>query len=163
LARLSALPIRIVPAASDAVWDRVLDLAREHDLTAYDAAYLELAIRERAALATLDPPCGLRPTAPACRSSGERDYPYRAARLLGDRVQQPVGCNYPVGRGRSDGRSTAKPLALGLWRIGWPGGRVCDAGHAVPGLDGRGSTPRATLPRRSAKQGTRAKELWPSE
>ena len=54
LARLSALPIRIVPAASDAVWDRVLDLAREHDLTAYDAAYLELAIRERAALATLD-------------------------------------------------------------------------------------------------------------
>jgi predicted nucleic acid-binding protein len=54
LARLSALPIRVVPTPFDAVWDRALGLAREHNLTAYDAAYLELAIRERAALATLD-------------------------------------------------------------------------------------------------------------
>jgi predicted nucleic acid-binding protein len=32
----------------------VLDLAREHDLSAYDAAYLELALREGLALATQD-------------------------------------------------------------------------------------------------------------
>jgi predicted nucleic acid-binding protein len=32
----------------------VLPLAREHDLSAYDAAYLDLAIRRRAPLATLD-------------------------------------------------------------------------------------------------------------
>jgi predicted nucleic acid-binding protein len=33
---------------------QILPLARRHDLTAYDAAYLELAIRERLPLATLD-------------------------------------------------------------------------------------------------------------
>jgi predicted nucleic acid-binding protein len=54
LAALDALPIRIVPTPSEPTWDPLLDLARQHGLTAYDAAYLELAIRERAALATLD-------------------------------------------------------------------------------------------------------------
>ena len=34
--------------------DAVLDLARRHMLTAYDSAYLELALRRNAALATLD-------------------------------------------------------------------------------------------------------------
>jgi predicted nucleic acid-binding protein len=33
---------------------RLMPLARKHKLTAYDAAYLELALREGAALATLD-------------------------------------------------------------------------------------------------------------
>ncbi|GHS85180.1 hypothetical protein FACS1894103_6490 [Campylobacterota bacterium] len=33
---------------------RLLTLCAQHDLTAYDAAYLELAVRRRAALATLD-------------------------------------------------------------------------------------------------------------
>ncbi|MBG0799034.1 type II toxin-antitoxin system VapC family toxin [Methylocystis sp. L43] len=33
---------------------RLMPLARKHRLTAYDAAYLELALREGAALATLD-------------------------------------------------------------------------------------------------------------
>ena len=32
----------------------VLELANKHNLTAYDAAYLELALREKAILATLD-------------------------------------------------------------------------------------------------------------
>ena len=32
----------------------VLSLAQRHNLTAYDAAYLELALREKAILATLD-------------------------------------------------------------------------------------------------------------
>jgi predicted nucleic acid-binding protein len=34
--------------------NRVLELARKHQLTFYDAAYLELAARERLPLATLD-------------------------------------------------------------------------------------------------------------
>jgi predicted nucleic acid-binding protein len=54
LVHLQALPIRVAPAIVDETWADVLDLARQHNLTAYDAAYLELAIRERAALATLD-------------------------------------------------------------------------------------------------------------
>ena len=55
LASLRLMPIRteFAPPA-DAAADRVVGLAREHGLTAYDAAYLDLAIRERAALATLD-------------------------------------------------------------------------------------------------------------
>jgi len=32
----------------------IVDLAMKHDLTAYDAAYLDLALRERLPLATLD-------------------------------------------------------------------------------------------------------------
>lgn len=36
------------------VWSAVLDLAAKHKLTAYDAAYLELAARLRLPLATLD-------------------------------------------------------------------------------------------------------------
>ena len=38
----------------EAVLNGVLPLAREHRLSAYDAAYLDLAIREGASLATLD-------------------------------------------------------------------------------------------------------------
>lgn len=34
--------------------ERVLRLARRHDLTAYDALYLELALRTGSTLATLD-------------------------------------------------------------------------------------------------------------
>jgi predicted nucleic acid-binding protein len=33
---------------------KVLELAQEYDLSAYDAAYLELAMRKRAILGTLD-------------------------------------------------------------------------------------------------------------
>ena len=51
LAHLGGLPIRLdVDQNSDAV----LALAREHRLTVYDAAYLELALRADAPLATLD-------------------------------------------------------------------------------------------------------------
>ncbi len=53
LARLRALDVRVV-ASSDASWGQALGLARAHGLTAYDAAYLALAVRERAPLATLD-------------------------------------------------------------------------------------------------------------
>ena len=43
----------------------VLPLAREQDLSAYDAAYLDVAIRHGAPLATLDPPLQR-----ACRAAG---------------------------------------------------------------------------------------------
>ena len=51
LAHLEGLPIRL-DIEQDG--DAVLALAREHGLTVYDAAYLELALRADAPLATLD-------------------------------------------------------------------------------------------------------------
>lgn len=51
LADLEALPIRIDRTPDSAT---VLAVAREYGLTAYDAAYLELADRLRLPLATLD-------------------------------------------------------------------------------------------------------------
>jgi predicted nucleic acid-binding protein len=51
LARLDGLPLEVDHAASSAV---LLDLARTRALSAYDAAYLELAHRRAASLATLD-------------------------------------------------------------------------------------------------------------
>jgi predicted nucleic acid-binding protein len=54
LERLSRLPI-LVDAETDAqAWGRTLALARECDLTLYDAAYLELAFRKGLPLATCD-------------------------------------------------------------------------------------------------------------
>ena len=51
---LAALPIRVVPAADPAQWPAILSLAEQHRLTAYDAAYLDLARRTNLPLATLD-------------------------------------------------------------------------------------------------------------
>ena len=51
LAFLATLPIRLDAAPDE---DEVLRLARNYNLTIYDAAYLELAERQRFALATLD-------------------------------------------------------------------------------------------------------------
>lgn len=51
---LHALPIRIDPGSADAALDQVFVLAELHDLTLYDAAYLELAMRAGLPLATLD-------------------------------------------------------------------------------------------------------------
>ena len=48
---LARLPIRLAPPADDA---SLMALARARKLTVYDAAYLELAQRERLPLATLD-------------------------------------------------------------------------------------------------------------
>jgi len=48
---------------------RVLDLGRMHKLTAYDATYLELAMRRAAQLATFD-----RKLAEAARSAGVRVF-----------------------------------------------------------------------------------------
>lgn len=51
---LTALPIEIDPVSTACVWGSVLDLAYEHRLSVYDAMYLELALRLRLPLATLD-------------------------------------------------------------------------------------------------------------
>jgi predicted nucleic acid-binding protein len=51
---LAALPIRIEPPHSPVTWSALIRVAGEHHLTAYDAAYLELAQRTGLPLATLD-------------------------------------------------------------------------------------------------------------
>jgi predicted nucleic acid-binding protein len=54
LNRLSHLPIKTDSAIPSSCRESVMALAREHTLTAYDAAYLELALRNNAMLATFD-------------------------------------------------------------------------------------------------------------
>lgn len=54
LAELATLQISEKMAGADRVWTATLALARLHKLTVYDAAYLELAIRLDAPLATYD-------------------------------------------------------------------------------------------------------------
>lgn len=51
---LLALPIRVDDSSSETTFRQVFGLADQYGLTVYDAAYLELAIREGVALATLD-------------------------------------------------------------------------------------------------------------
>jgi predicted nucleic acid-binding protein len=54
LSRLGALPIRTHAATFADRRERLFDLGREHGLSAYDAAYLDLALQTGAALATFD-------------------------------------------------------------------------------------------------------------
>jgi predicted nucleic acid-binding protein len=51
---LHQLPIRIEETPRSRPWSEVLTLAREHHLSAYDATYLDLAMRLGLPLATLD-------------------------------------------------------------------------------------------------------------
>ena len=51
---LQGLPIRVDSHTHEKAFTDILALARRFQITAYDAAYLELAIRERVSLATLD-------------------------------------------------------------------------------------------------------------
>jgi len=51
---LSAWPIQVDALGLDRVFQQILGTARLYRLSAYDAAYLELAIREALPLATLD-------------------------------------------------------------------------------------------------------------
>jgi len=51
---LEVLPIRIDTTTKNLVRAEVFPLAEQYELTVYDAAYLELAIRESLPLATLD-------------------------------------------------------------------------------------------------------------
>jgi len=51
---LAKLPIALGPTSAALVFSRVQRLSREHSLTAYDAAYLDLALDYGLPLATLD-------------------------------------------------------------------------------------------------------------
>ena len=51
---LSALPVEIVPVEVPTALFGVLEVAREQDLTAYDAAYLDLSYIRDLPLATID-------------------------------------------------------------------------------------------------------------
>lgn len=51
---LAALPVVLEHIPADHVFRRIQDLAREHGLTACNAAYLDLALDRRLPLATLD-------------------------------------------------------------------------------------------------------------
>ncbi len=62
---LSELPISEVAQSSENESRMILTLARQHNLSSYDASYLELAIREGVPMATQD-----RRLIKACRKSG---------------------------------------------------------------------------------------------
>ena len=51
---LRSLPIVVDESASFGAMGEILSLARDQDLSTYDAAYLELSIREALPLATRD-------------------------------------------------------------------------------------------------------------
>jgi predicted nucleic acid-binding protein len=51
---VNALPFEEDEHTAEEVPGRILSLARRHQLTVYDAAYLELALRRGAALASFD-------------------------------------------------------------------------------------------------------------
>ncbi|WP_330925970.1 type II toxin-antitoxin system VapC family toxin [Candidatus Sororendozoicomonas aggregata] len=53
IAQLANLPIYVDPLTANQAFSRTLGLARNYNLSSYDAAYLELAVRERLPLATL--------------------------------------------------------------------------------------------------------------
>ena len=54
LSFLSALTISVDTETIKKAWNDILHLGRSQGLTTYDAAYLELALRRKAILATLD-------------------------------------------------------------------------------------------------------------
>jgi predicted nucleic acid-binding protein len=61
---LGDLPVRIDPPSPERAWTETLVLAQAHRLTAYDASYLELAIRHGLPLATRD--AALQTSAVSC-------------------------------------------------------------------------------------------------
>ena len=67
VALVSGLPIVVESLTSESVLDRVLASGRDFRLSSYDAAYLELAMRQGLALATRD-----KALIKACRTGGVR-------------------------------------------------------------------------------------------
>ncbi|MDZ4372717.1 MAG: type II toxin-antitoxin system VapC family toxin [Phenylobacterium sp.] len=65
IGRLDALPIKTDETSMADRREQIFALAREHELSAYDAAYLDLAMRRGASLATFD-----RGLAAACERAG---------------------------------------------------------------------------------------------
>jgi predicted nucleic acid-binding protein len=56
VALFTQLPVTVDPETNDRAGSETLALARQHTLSVYDAAYLELALRRGATLASLDGP-----------------------------------------------------------------------------------------------------------
>lgn len=83
---LDRLPIDVDLPASSTVFTATQALCRKHRLTAYDAAYLEIAIRERKVLATVDEE--LRRAALAERRAGHL-------------ITYSIGCKLLKNRGRA--------------------------------------------------------------
>ena len=54
LQRISKLPILVEPISPNRAFEHILQVARQYQLTEYDAAYVDLALREALPLATLD-------------------------------------------------------------------------------------------------------------
>lgn len=54
LRRLAALDITVDIESDEHLWGRTQEICDEYELSAYDGAYLELALRRRLPLATLD-------------------------------------------------------------------------------------------------------------
>ena len=54
LERIAALPIAVLPIDAPRAFDHILPVARQQSLSGYDAAYLDLALRQGLPLATLD-------------------------------------------------------------------------------------------------------------
>jgi predicted nucleic acid-binding protein len=54
LRRIAGLPISVESIAAGRVFEQILSVARHQNLSEYDAAYLELALRTGTPLATLD-------------------------------------------------------------------------------------------------------------
>lgn len=73
LGLIGRLPIELDDQTSARAWTDTLGLARAHKLSAYDAAYLELALRRGVPLATLD-----APLAAAAANVGVQAYRKRA-------------------------------------------------------------------------------------
>ncbi|UYM18070.1 type II toxin-antitoxin system VapC family toxin [Endozoicomonas euniceicola] len=69
IAQLENLPIYVDALTSNEAFGRIATLARSYKLSSYDAAYLELAIRESIPLATLDKDLGK-----AARKAGVDTY-----------------------------------------------------------------------------------------
>ena len=96
-----SLPVTVVPDDPARIFSTVLALAREQDLSVYEAAYLDLAMREKACRS---PPwigdCATRRDDAACRSSWRsRSGPSRPEGRNG-RIRAPVP---RLPRGRVEG------------------------------------------------------------
>jgi len=65
LSTLRALEIEVDDETTAVAWTRTLGLGQAYGLTAYDAAYLELALRKGVPLASLD-----EPLRKACKKAG---------------------------------------------------------------------------------------------
>jgi len=59
VALVSQLPVVVDPETNEHAIAETLSLARQHNLSVYDAAYLELTLRQGAVLASLDRPLRL--------------------------------------------------------------------------------------------------------